>query len=366
MRHIGKIVTALLGAGGLVALVAVATPAQAATNGLATVVDGKIVQYQAGKGRVNGVVFSRSGNTVTIDDRTTITPGKGCKAVDATTVRCSAARVWWVRAYLYDGNDTVVNKADVPISADGGTGNDKIVGGPWTDILKGGAGADAIWGMDNHDEIDAGDGNDRVSGGNGNDTIKDGPGTDIVLGGNGKDEFLAGPGNDTYNGGPDGDGFVPSQPSSDQVKADADRFIGGPGPDGINYYNYRTGVRIDADGVTGDDGMPGERDTIGADIESLVGSKGADWIGGTARNDDLTGALGNDTIYGYGGNDSVDGNQGADKLYGGDGDDVLNGTDDDDPDTADRLEAGAGVDTCYLTAGDVPVDCERTVGPQLP
>ena len=32
MRHIGKTVTALLGGGGLVALVAVATPAEAATS----------------------------------------------------------------------------------------------------------------------------------------------------------------------------------------------------------------------------------------------------------------------------------------------------------------------------------------------
>ncbi|MBL7260236.1 calcium-binding protein [Paractinoplanes lichenicola] len=362
MRHVGKIVTALLGAGGLVALVAVATPAQAATNGLATVVGTGIVQYQAGKGRSNGVVLTRSGTTVTIDDRTTITPGKGCKAVDATTVRCSASRLSWVRVYLYDGNDIVINKTDLPLSADGGTGADKITGGPWADILKGGGGSDAIWGMGGNDQIDAGYDNDRVSGGDGNDKINDGPGTDVVLGGNGKDEFLGGAGNDTYDGGPGGDAFIPSQPTGAQVKADADRFVGGPDQDVVTYAAYRTGVRIDADGVTGDDGLTGERDTIGADIEVLVGSQGADWMGGTARDDTFNGVQGNDTIYGYGGNDTIDGDQGADKLYGGDGDDVLYGTDD-DFDADDRLEAGAGADTCYVTSGDVTVDCERRVGP---
>ncbi|MBM2620563.1 calcium-binding protein [Actinoplanes sp. LDG1-06] len=362
MRHIGKIVTALLGGGGLVALVAVATPAQAATNGLATVVGTNIVQYQAGKGRTNGVVLTRSGTTVTIDDRTTITPGKGCKAVDATTVRCTAPKLSWVRVYLYDGNDTVVNKADLPISADGGTGADKIVGGPWNDILKGDGGNDAIWGMAGNDQIDASYDNDRVSGGDGNDEIKDGPGTDVVLGGNGKDGFHGGPGNDTYNGGPGSDAFIPSQPSGAQVKADADRFIGGPDQDVVTYSAYSTGVRMDADGVTGDDGLPGERDTISTDIEVLVGSRGADWMGGTARDDTFNGIQGNDTIFGYGGNDTIDGDQGSDKLYGGDGDDVLYGSDD-DFDAIDQLDAGAGADTCYLTRGDVHVGCESTVGP---
>lgn len=362
MRHTGKIVAALLGAGGLVACVAVATPAQAATKGLATVVGTGIVQYQAAKGRANGVVLTRSGTTVTVDDRTAITPGKGCKAVDATTVRCTASKLSWVRVYLYDGNDIVINKTDLPISADGGTGADRITGGPWADILKGGRGSDAIWGLGGDDQIDASYDNDRVSGGDGNDKIDDGFGTDVVLGGNGNDELTGRTGNDTYNGGPGNDSFHPYQPYGDQAKTDADRFIGGPGEDAISYGAYYTGVRIDPDGVTGDDGMTGERDTIGADIEVLIGSTAADWMGGTARDDTFHGLPGNDTIYGYGGDDTIVGNQGADKLYGGEGDDVLSG-EDDGADAVDRLEAGVGVDTCYLSRGDVTVGCDRTVGP---
>ncbi|MGK5682993.1 calcium-binding protein [Actinoplanes sp. URMC 104] len=356
----------MLGTAAAGTLVLVALPADAATGGRAAVVGSGVVQYQAAQGRVNGVVVTRSGSTVTIDDRTAITPGAGCKAVDSTTVRCATARPTWVRLYLYDGNDVVVNKTDLPMSADGGSGADKLTGGPKADILKGGEGNDAIWGLGGNDGVEALGGNDRVSGGDGNDAIEDGDGNDVILGGNGDDSFTVTGGNDTVDGGPGDDSFTPMEvygPDPADRIPDADRYLGGPGADSIGYDYYAAAVRLDPDGVTGDDGKPGEHDTISSDIESITGGEGADWISGGPRGEYLGGGGGNDAIHGNGGNDQLSGNAGKDALSGGAGDDQLFG--DDHGAWADRLDAGAGNDLCTAGRGDVTAGCERT-DPEIP
>jgi hypothetical protein len=94
-------------------------PASAATTGVASV-SGTTVVYKAGSGLTNKVVITQSGRVITIDDRVAIKPGTGCKQVarDKSKVRCTTpktpTRVW---LYLYDRDDSVVNKAGLAITA---------------------------------------------------------------------------------------------------------------------------------------------------------------------------------------------------------------------------------------------------------
>ncbi|MEU4243765.1 hypothetical protein [Actinoplanes sp. NPDC026619] len=66
-------------------------------------------------------------------------PGKGCKKVkgDKTRVRCTPKKTpIRVRVYTYDRNDSIVDRTDLAMTADGGTGNDRIAGGPRGDRGK--------------------------------------------------------------------------------------------------------------------------------------------------------------------------------------------------------------------------------------
>ena len=91
--------------------------------------------------------------------------------------------------HLGAGNDTLVVDSNVTASvhADGGSGNDTLIGGSGNDHLSGGSGNDAIFGRGGNDVIDGGKGNDWLSGGNGNDVLIGGPGWDHQFGGPGFD-----------------------------------------------------------------------------------------------------------------------------------------------------------------------------------
>jgi Ca2+-binding RTX toxin-like protein len=340
-----------------------AAPAQAATAGVASVVGGATVQYKAARGKQNKVVVTRSGNSVTIDDVVTVKPGAGCKKVDVTKVRCTPRKApTWVRVYTYDRNDSIVNKSDLGMTADGGTGSDRITGGPHGDILRGDRGNDTIRGLGGDDTIDASYDNDHVYGGDGKDKISDGFGNDVVYGNNGDDRFWAEPGNDRFYGGSGDDEFQMSYPYQQETK-DADYYSGGAGTDYADYAFYDKGITADADGVKGDDGVKGEHDTLATDIEVLWGSGHDDHLYGTGRDDFIQGMGGNDVIYGLGGNDSLSGDDGADKVYGGAGDDAISGDDwgNNRKDLLDGGGNGANGDFCYPTAADTSVGCEHIV-----
>ncbi|MEU4214236.1 hypothetical protein [Actinoplanes sp. NPDC026623] len=82
LSRVGLALLTTVSAGALTA------PAEAATTGVASVVETVKVQYQAASGKQNKVVATRSGNTITIDDVVAIKAGKGCKAVkgDKTSI----------------------------------------------------------------------------------------------------------------------------------------------------------------------------------------------------------------------------------------------------------------------------------------
>lgn len=338
-----------------------AAPAQAASTGVASV-NGTKVQFKAAKGKQNKVVVTRSGKTVTIDDRVAIRAGKGCKVVDRTKVTCRTAKTpTRVLVFTYDRADSVVNKAALSMTADGGTGSDKLTGGARADTLQGGTGADKLYGLGGNDILRGGGGHDRVSGGDGKDWVQGEAGNDLLYGGAGDDVLVGDRGHDKQYGGAGNDLF----PMGTQSPAgtDDDYISGGAGDaDTATYGSYTIGVNIDLDGFEGDDGAPGERDTLVADLERLHGGAGDDIIAGSYWHDVLYGGPGDDVINGYMGEDVLWGEEGRDRLYGGVGDDYVNGWDASDPDGADLLDGGADGfgegDVCEAYGDDTKVDCE--------
>ncbi|MBM2614744.1 calcium-binding protein [Actinoplanes sp. LDG1-06] len=373
---------------------ATAVPAEAATAaGVAQVLSPYVVQYAAGQKAVNAVVVTRSGRTVTIDDRIPVRAGKGCAAVkgDSTKVRCTTSQTPnQVRVFTYDLNDTVINKSDLPLTANGGPGSDKLLGGPKNDFLQGdvfgqaGAGNDSIWGYGGVDFLIGAGGDDSINGGDGNDYIDiylTGPGNpynpiasyghDKLYGSNGDDWLLGGAGNDLLSGGAGndnldggtGDNTFYGGDGNDQMEATtgADKFFGGPGARDTAYYGTRARpVTVDMDGQTGDDGEAGEGDTVGSDVEWLYGGTGNDVLIGNASANYIFGGQGDDLIRGGAGNDELRDTQGSDKVYGEAGDDLIHVHEFEGQGFPDLADGGPNTDTCQADADDTVAACEVT------
>ncbi|GGN34374.1 Ca2+-binding RTX toxin-like protein [Actinoplanes campanulatus] len=315
---------------------AFAGPAQAASMGSVYMEfdsDGPKVTYVAGSGKTNSVVVTGNSSVITIDDRVAIKAGRGCKAVkgDKTRVRCTDPKpIAKVRVGLGSGNDTLVNKSSLRLHAWGGSGNDRLTGGPREDEFSGGAGADRLYGLG---------GDDRLAGDDGNDTIYGGTGDDGIGGGRGNDREYGGTGNDGFGQG------------RDTKSADADLVDGGAGVDGVSYFHRRKAVTADTDNAKRDDGRKGEGDTLLA-VEDLIGGWGDDRLTGGNGPNFLEGQNGNDVLVGGGGNDWFrDTYGGNDKLYGGAGD--------------DRFDTGAGADLMLGGSGSDTVNYTHHSGPVI-
>jgi len=339
----------------------VASPAQAAATGVASVTSATKVQYKAASGKQNKVVITRSGRTITIDDKVAVKAGKGCKKVkgDKTKVKCTTKKApGRVTIYTYDRYDVIVNNSDVRMSAFSGTGNDTVTGGSLGDRIQTGSGddkadgrggKDTLWGMTGNDTLRGGAGDDNLWGLEGNDKLSGDAGGDNLTGGQGRDHLTGGANNDWLYGDDPQEGIA------------ADVLLGGSGTDVASYAGYKKAVTIDADGAKRDDGQSGEHDTIGADVESLFGGSGNDRITGAAGDGSLMGGDGNDTIRGGVGNDWLLGGEGKDKLYGDSGDDSLDGGDY-DKHVADLLNGGSNNaygDHCEKAKKDTLTGCEN-------
>lgn len=315
-----RVLTAL--AATLVLLVP-GTPASAATTGTAKVQNETRVAFTAGEGKTNKVTVTRSGRTVTIDDVVTIKPGTGCRRVgkDVTKVRCTTAKTpLSFSVSLRDRNDRVLNNSDLAMTGYGGTGNDMVSGGPQRDLLDGGTGNDWIYGKAGDDYLHGGTGNDRLFAGYGLDTLSGGTG--------------------------------------------ADQFSGGPGVDAVDYWDHKAPVTADLDARTGDDGIAGEKDTITADVEDILGSEYGDKLTGNAGRNMIYSRGGKDTVHGGDGPDLVAGGTGDDHLYGDAGDDIVRGNGEVWPDTSSELDivdGGTHVtgDDCTIGQSAVAVNCEQ-------
>jgi Ca2+-binding RTX toxin-like protein len=257
---------------------------------------GDSVVFRAGPAQANDVVLTKDGRTVVASDRVPIAAGAGCVSETATVVRCSLRHDynWHFHLSLSDGDDQARGPHDIDGELNGGSGDDVLTGSP-----------------------------------NDSNTFRGGPGDDRMVGGTASDSFFAEPGSDTMLGG------GPTAYSDN---------------DGVDYGGRRAGVHADLEGDR-DDGLAGERDLIGADIESLYGGQGHDvLVGGPGRNA-LEGRDGRDTLIGGEGPDTLAGDpyvvavrRSADRLVGGPGDDGLQGGS-----GADRIAAGPGRD--WVDAG---------------
>ncbi len=347
-----------------------AAPAQAATGGVVRVVTdstGTHVSYSAAASQTNSVSISRSGSKLVLDDRIAIKAGTGCKAVkgDRTRVTCSSARGWaGIQIAVGWGNDTVVNRTDVRLTANGGSGDDKLTGGSAADGLSGGLGNDYLNGVGGNDRLSGDVGNDRLYGGAGNDQLNSHAGDDKLYGGAGNDGLSGATGTD-YLSGDSGDDVLDPGAGSDKSHGgagvdrlvsrqftgpEADYFSGGAGKDTITYAARTVGVNITLDGVTGNDGAPGERETLAADFEVLLGGRSNDKITGTDRAEEISADRGDDVVDARGGNDVIVGEDGEDVIDAGSGDDKVTG-DGHVYDVAyygrDTLRGGAGFDMLY-------------------
>jgi Ca2+-binding RTX toxin-like protein len=221
-----------------------ASPAQAASTAKAEVVgkNSTVVRFTAAAGQANSLVITVSGRTITLNDTVAIKAGKGCKAVkgDKTKVKCTTAKKpTGLNVSLGDKNDFVDNDTAVPLTANGGTGNDTVFGGTGRDNLTGGDGVDDVQGSS---------GNDTLRGGRGNDHVEGGPGKDKIYGDTGHDDLIGG----------DLDGEMPDSGDTIYGGAGNDFLLGGYGNDTLY-------------GNAGNDNLSG-----GSGQDKLVGGPGAD------------------------------------------------------------------------------------------
>ncbi len=180
-------------------------------------------------------------------------------------------------------------------------GVEHVIGGSGGDVMRGGEGAETFEGRGGNDLIDAGGGADRVFGGFGDDTLKGSGGTDEVRGHEGADDLQGGDGDDQLDGGADNDRLVGN--------AGSDHLAGGPGTDLVDYSAELVPVNVSTNDFA-NDGVAGEGDNVGSDVESLSGGIDADRLVANG---------GDGIVSGGGGDDVLDGGAGADVLLGGDG-----------------------------------------------
>ncbi len=169
---------------------------------------------------------------------------------------------------------------NLPVTINGGDGNDTIIGTAFTDSLIGGAGNDSLSGGGNKDTLTGGDGDDTLDGGASADTLMEVGDVNFVL----TNSSLTGLG--------------------------TDKLIGFEGAvlTGGNSANS-----IDASAVTYPVG--------------INGGPGADTLTGGSMGDTLNAGTGNDVMFGLGGRDFLSGGAGNDFLDGGGSDDNLVGGD---------------------------------------
>ena len=239
-----------------------------------------------------------------------------------------------------DGDDAIAAAAAglAKLTADGGNGNDSIIGSNRPDELNGGAGDDRITPSPGDDAV--------VKGGDGNDLFiwNNGDGTDTVDGENGADQ------QDVSGDPTQGDEFT-IKPLNNRAQFDRINL----GTFGIS---MGTVERLSMNTFGGDDKITGEN---GAGIALLMdGGPGNDSLTGAEGRDIINGGDGNDTLTGGGQDDRITGDRGADNMVGGDGDDTMvwnNG------DGSDKADGDAGYDTVEVNGGTGSPGDQFTVKP---
>lgn len=207
------------------------------------------------------IIPGTTGNDTAVVSQDTTNASKIDVLYDGASYQFDASKIKLVKFNGGLGNDSFTNNTSIASIANGGAGDDTLIGGSGKDILNGGSGNDTLVGGAGNDTLNGGDGNDSLDGGAGNDTLN---------GGNGSDDLYGDAGNDHLAGG-----------------AGADLLFGG----------------------TGNDSLDG-----GAGNDTLNGGLGNDVLQGGAGDDVLNGDAGDDSLNGGAGTNSVNGGQGLDHL----------------------------------------------------
>jgi Ca2+-binding RTX toxin-like protein len=138
-----------------------------------------------------------------------------------------------------------------------------------------------------------------------------------------------------------------------------DALNGGDGNDTVTYATRTEPVSAAIDGAPNDGTVTADlrlgdydprsklSDSIGGDVENVIGGLNDDILRGDGDRNRLEGSDGNDFIDGGGGNDRLEGQSGIDTIVGGLGDDAMSGGPGDD-----TLDGEAGIDTVNGDAGD--------------
>ncbi len=160
----------------------------------------------------------------------------------------------------FGGNDSLKAQVNrLPVTINGGDGNDTINGGGGNDDLYGDAGADFIntgagrnraYGGIGNDTITGGNSADRLAGDEGNDTLTGRGGPDILYGGADDDYLDTGSDRNRANGG-DGNDTLVGGNSNDRLSGDAgnDSLIGNRGKDYLFGGDGTDSARTDANDV---------------------------------------------------------------------------------------------------------------------
>jgi Ca2+-binding RTX toxin-like protein len=107
-------------------------------------------------------------------------------------------------------------------------------------------------------------------------------------------------------------------------------YFGNDGRDTISYVASDRSVRVDTDdnpgGARTEDGRPGiDLESVGRDVEKIIGSNFSDVLFGSPGDDNITGGSGNDEMGGGAGDDfffeGQGGPSGSDSIHGADGND---------------------------------------------
>jgi Ca2+-binding RTX toxin-like protein len=246
--------------------------------------------------------------------------GFDCALSAADEVVCSRAAISSVHIVAGQGVDTINdNRTQGPSVLEGGSGNDQIT-------TTAGAAAELL-GQAGGDKLTSASGDDTLDGGAEADTL-------TAVGGKALGSSdSGGPGNDTFIGNPDLADRLPAEAGADTYSLGTHvATVGESGdpatlqldayPDSVSYDAATNPVVVSLDGLA-NDGLSGEQDNVGPDVEEVFGGSAGDLLQAGPNAVGLFGLDGVDQLLGGPGPDQLSGGAGSDVLRGGDGDDQL-------------------------------------------